>query len=101
MTFRNDPIGEFGYGEITKRWNLDKNPYDWDMIFYYNDRLERIYYSSAEYEENALPPTVDREDYCKKCGRKALLTNNDHCATCVKIYVKEWYIDWDSEVSIG
>ncbi len=101
LTFETDPIGDFGYGEIIKRWNLDKTPYDWDMIFYYNDRLERIYYSNAEYEENALPPTIDRQANCKKCGRHALLTNNGYCAICVKIYVSEWYIDWDGEVSIG
>ena len=100
LTFETDPIGDFGYGEIIKRWNLDKDAYDWDMIFYYNDKLERIYYSNAEYDEHALPPDIDSRSYCVKCGNYTLVTAGGYCGTCVKIYKSEWYIDWNGEVRI-
>ena len=58
------------------------------------------YFSQAEYDENALPPTIDEKGNCSKCGRYAMRAANGYCKTCINIYTKDWYIDWDGQVSI-
>ena len=100
LTFEEDPDGEFNFGTITKRWNFTDDAYEWDMIFYYSEKHARAYFSQAEYDENALPPTLDEKGNCSKCGRYAMRAANGYCKTCVNIYTKDWYIDWDGQVSI-
>ena len=100
LTFHTDPIGDFNFGEIKKRWNFTDSGYEWDTIFYYNESTERIFYSQEEYDENALPPTVDGKSSCVKCGSYTTVTASGYCASCVKIYKSDWYIDWDGKVSI-
>ena len=100
LSFKTDPIGDFHFGEIQKRWNFTEDTYEWDTIFYYNEKAERIFYSQKEYDENALPPTSDGKSYCVKCGAYTTVTAGGYCATCVKIYKSDWYIDWDGQVSI-
>ena len=100
LTLEEDPDGEFNFGTITKRWNFTDGAYEWDMIFYYSEKHARAYFSQAEYDENALPPTLDEKGNCSKCGRYAMRAANGYCKTCINIYTKDWYIDWDGQVSI-
>ena len=100
LTFEEDPDGEFNFGTITKRWNFTDDAYEWDMIFYYSEKHARAYFSQAEYDENALPPPLDEKGNCSKCGRYAMRAANGYCKTCINIYTKDWYIDWDGQVSI-